>query len=316
MKKKRRIAVLAGGWSAERDVSLKSGRAVYNALDREKYLVTMFDPRDELGRLFESREEIDLAFNMLHGKIGEDGKMQGFLDVLGIPFVGSGVLSSCLCMNKKIAKERYRSAGLSVAHDCIMRRGGDVSFGEIMEQIGLPLVIKPVSEGSSIGISICRNEAQVRDGMENAFSWDEEIMVEEYIKGREITCCVMGNDELVTLPLIEIVPDASYAFFDYEAKYKPGASKEICPADIPENLREEACRIANTAHRVLDCAIWSRSDIIIREEKCYLLETNTIPGMTETSLFPLAAKAAGLSLGALLDMFIGFFVENGKEKGC
>ncbi len=307
---------MAGGWSAERDVSLKSGRAVYNALDREKYLVTMFDPRDEMGSLFESRNEIDLAFNMLHGKIGEDGKMQGFLDVLGIPFVGSGVLASSLCMNKKIAKERYRSAGLPVAAHCIMRRGRDVSFGEIIEQIGLPLVIKPVSEGSSIGISLCRNEAQVLEGMETAFSWDEEIMLEEYVKGREITCCVMGNAELATLPLIEIVPDASYAFFDYEAKYKPGASKEICPADIPEHLREEASRIAKTAHRVLDCAVWSRSDIIIREEKCYLLETNTIPGMTETSLFPLAAKSAGLPMGVLLDKFVNFAVENGKEKGC
>ena len=314
MKKKIRIAVLAGGWSGERDVSLKSGQTVYNALDREKYLVTMIDPRDEMRILFEKKGEIDLVFNMLHGKVGEDGKMQGFLDVLGIPFVGSGVLSSSLCMNKKIAKERYRSAGLLVASDYIMNRDEDFSLKEITDRLGLPLIIKPVSEGSSIGISICSNEVQVREGIEKAFSWDREIMLEEYIKGREVTCCVMGNAELDALPLIEIIPDASYAFFDYEAKYKPGASKETCPADIPEKQAEEASRIAKTAHRVLQCAVWSRSDIIIRDEKLYLLETNTIPGMTETSLFPLAAKAAGLSMGELLDKFVNFSMENGKEK--
>ena len=317
MKKKIRIAVLAGGWSGERDVSLKSGRAVYNALDREKYVVSMFDPRDEMGSLFERRNEIDLAFNMLHGKVGEDGRMQGFLNVLGIPFVGSGVLSSALCMNKKIAKERYRSAGLLVASDCVMDRDKCLSLREITEitdRIGFPLIIKPVSEGSSIGISICHNEDQVREGIEKAFCWDREIMLEEYIKGREITCCVLGNENPATLPLIEIVPDASYAFFDYEAKYKPGASKETCPADLTENEADEASRIAKTAHRVLHCSVWSRSDIIIRDEKLYLLETNTIPGMTETSLFPLAAKAAGLSMGQLLDKFVSFSMENGKEK--
>ena len=314
MKKKIRIAVLAGGWSGEREVSLKSGRTVYNALDRDKYLVSMYDPRDEMGILFEKRDEIDLVFNILHGKIGEDGNMQGFLNVLGIPFVGSGVLSSSLCMNKKISKERYRSAGLQVASHCIMNRGKDFSLREITDRIGLPLIIKPVSEGSSIGISICRNEIEVREGIEKAFSWDREIMLEEYIKGREITCCVLGNSELDSLPLIEIVPDSSYAFFDYEAKYKPGASKETCPADIPETLAAEASRIAKTAHRVLHCAVWSRSDIIIRDDKLYILETNTIPGMTETSLFPLAAKAAGLSMGELLDKFVSFSMENAEEE--
>ena len=277
----------------------------------------MFDPRDELNSLFENRDKIDIAFNMLHGKVGEDGKMQGFLDILGIPFVGSGVLSSSLCMNKKIAKERYRSAGLPVASDCVINRGKSLSLreiSEIAERMGLPLIIKPVSEGSSIGISICHDEDQVREGMERAFSWDREVMLEEYIKGREITCCVMGNVELETLPLIEIIPDASYTFFDYEAKYKPGASKEICPADIPENQAEEAARMAKTAHQVLHCDVWSRSDIIIRDDKLYLLETNTIPGMTETSLFPLAAKKAGFSMCELLEKLVKFSMEKKKER--
>ena len=310
MKKLIRIAVLAGGWSGEREVSLKSGKAVYDALDRDKYLVMMIDPRDEMEILFEKRGEIDLIFNVLHGKFGEDGNMQGFLNILGVPFVGSDVLSSSLCMNKKIAKERYRSAGLQVASHLILNRGKDFSIREILNRIGTPLVIKPVSEGSSIGISICRSEIDVREGIENAFSWDQEIMLEEYIEGREITCCVLGSTELDTLPIIEIVPDSSYSFFDYEAKYKPGASKEICPADISESLAGEGARIAKIAHKVLHCAVWSRSDMIIRNDKLFLLETNTIPGMTETSLFPLAAKAAGLSMAQLLDKFISFSMES------
>ncbi len=312
-KTKVRICVLAGGWSSEREVSVKSGRTVCEGLDQRKYQVDMLDPRDQLERLVQERKEIDLVFNMLHGKVGEDGNMQGFLNVLGIPYIGSGMVSSSLCMNKKIAKELYKAAGLPVARHRIVTREEPVSPEKFIEDIGLPLIIKPVSEGSSIGISICRNESGVREGMAKAFLWDREIMLEEYIQGRELTCCVMGNRQLNTLPLIEIVPNASYAFFDYDAKYKAGASKEICPAEISGKVAEEAAGIAKTAHRVLQCAVWSRSDMIVQNEKIYLLETNTIPGMTETSLFPLAAKAAGLSLGKLLDKLVTFSME--KEEG-
>jgi len=161
-----------------------------------------------------------------------------------------------------------------------------------------------VSEGSSLGISIAHGREEILKGIEKAFQYDGEVMAEEYLDGREITCCVLGNEVLETLPVVEIVPDISYKFFDYEAKYKPGATNEICPAPIAPSLAEEAASCAKKAHKALKCSVWSRSDMIIRDETLYLLETNTIPGMTETSLFPLAARAAGMTLSDLLDRLI------------
>ena len=304
MKKKIRIAVLAGGWSGEREVSLKSGKAVYAALNRERYDVTIYDPRDDLGVLIKKKAEIDLAFILLHGKFGEDGRVQGMLDVLHIPFVGSGVLASAMAMNKRIAKDVFRGVGLRVAAEVILKEEEKLSVKRLIDTLGSSLVIKPVAEGSSIGISIAHGREEILKGIEKAFQYDGEVMVEEYLDGREITCCVLGNEVLETLPVVEIVPDISYKFFDYEAKYKPGATNEICPAPIAPSLAEEAASCAKKAHKALKCSVWSRSDMIIRDETLYLLETNTIPGMTETSLFPLAARAAGMTLSDLLDRLI------------
>lgn len=299
-----RIALLAGGWSRERAVSLKSGEAVYRAIDRGKYDVIRYDPRDDLPLLIEAKKDIDLAFILLHGKYGEDGCIQGLMDILDIPFVGSGVLSSAMALNKKVAKRAYRSIGLQVAKDIVLRRGEDFSIEECVEELGAETVVKPVSEGSSIGMSVCRNYEELVAGIEKALQFDKEVMVEEYIDGTEITCCVLGNQELVTLPLIEIVPDDTYRFFDYEAKYTTGATQEICPAPISQTMTETCQSYAKSAHGVLGCSVWSRSDMIIRDECIYLLETNTIPGMTENSLFPLAARVAGFSLSGLLDELI------------
>ncbi|MBW1783063.1 MAG: D-alanine--D-alanine ligase [Deltaproteobacteria bacterium] len=304
MTEKIRVAVLAGGWSGEREVSLKSGRAVCDALNKERYEVTMLDPRDDLKILIKTRAEIDLAFILLHGRFGEDGRIQGMLDVLRIPFVGSGVLGSALALNKRVAKNMYRRMGLCVADDIFLRRGERFSADGVMETLGSPVVIKPVCEGSSLGITIAHNEKEIRAGLEAAFQYDEEVMAEKHIQGREVTCCILGNEVLEALPLIEIVPTAGYRFFDYEAKYKPGATNEICPAPIPPSMAEKAYTYAKTAHRALDCRVWSRSDMIFQDDILYLLETNTIPGMTETSLFPLAARAAGMTLSDLLDKMI------------
>jgi len=302
--RRKKIALLAGGWSGEREVSLKSGRAVYSALDKGKYDVTMYDPRDDLQALVEAKKEIDLALILLHGRFGEDGRIQGLLDILKIPFMGSGVLSSAIAMNKNVAKEIYKGAGLRVAKDVILKREDDLSVEEISATLGHYTFVKPVAEGSSLGGSLCRGKEELVFGIKKAFQHDQEIMVEEYIAGREVTCCVLGNMALETLPLIEIVPESGHRFFDYKAKYTPGATKEICPARLSRDLAEgvEAC--AKRAHRALRCRVWSRSDMIIRDETIYLLETNTIPGMTENSLFPLAAKAAGISLSELLDKMI------------
>jgi len=304
-----RIAVLAGGWSGERQVSLKSGKAVYEALNRARYDVTLYDPRDDLETLIRKKGEIDLAFILLHGRFGEDGRIQGMLDLLQIPFVGSGVLASAMALNKRVAKDVFRRAGLPVAEDLILNRGEGFSADEVAEKLGVPLVVKPVSEGSSLGIAIAHDRESIAEGIQKAFQYDREVMVEAYVPGTEITCCILGNQVLEALPVVEIVPTDAYAFFDYEAKYTPGATREICPAPIAPHLAERAGEWAKAAHRALGCRVWSRSDMIIRDETLYLLETNTIPGMTETSLFPLAARAAGMSLSDLLDRMIHLSLE-------
>ena len=219
--------MLAGGWSGERDVSLKSGRAVAEALDKRKYEVVEYDPRDQLGELMNNLDSIDLAFVLLHGKFGEDGRIQGMLDILGIPYVGSGVLASAMALNKRVAKGIYREQGLRVPQDVILRQGEEFSLENIMEKLGGATVVKPASEGSSLGMAVCQDGEELASGIRGAFQYDDEVLVEEHLPGREITCCVLGNRELETLPLIEIVPGPSYRFFDYEAKYTDGATQEI-----------------------------------------------------------------------------------------
>lgn len=309
MTQKLRIAVLAGGWSGEREVSIKSGNAVFEALDRDKYLVTRYDPRDDLNALIRHAREIDLAFILLHGRFGEDGRIQGMLDVLGIPFVGSGVLASAMALNKRIAKEVYREASLPVADHRLLRRGEGFSAEEIVARLGGTVVIKPVSEGSSLGISIARDANEMSVGIQKAFQYDAEVMVEAYVAGTEITCCILGNRDLEALPLIQIEPTEAYDFFDYEAKYTPGATREICPAPISGPQAEAVVSCAKAAHNALGCRVWSRTDMIVRDDTLCVLETNTIPGMTETSLFPLAARAAGMSFSALLDRMIALSLE-------
>ena len=304
LKKKIRIAVLSGGWSKERSVSIKSGEAVLGALNKDKYDSSVFDPKEDLNLLWRKRGEIDLVFNLLHGKFGEDGRIQGLLEIYGLPFMGSSVLSSAMSMNKRVSKEVYRNMGLLVPEDIILQKRGRTSINKIKDILGTPIVIKPVSEGSSIGISIMESDADIQSGIEKAFEFDEEILVEEYVEGREITGAVIGRSALETLPLIEIVPKESHRFFDFDAKYVAGESNEICPAVLDPNIEEKAWEIAKKAHRALGCRDWSRTDMMIKGDRIYVLETNTIPGMTETSLVPLAAKGRGWSLGHLLDRMI------------
>ena len=304
MANKIRIAVLSGGWSKERGVSVNSGKAVLGALDKRKYEIVSFDPKDDLNILWQQRHELDLVFNVLHGKYGEDGRIQGLLEVFGIPFVGSGVLSSAMAMNKRVTKEVYKNVGLRVAKDIILKKEKGICISEIKEILGTPIVIKPVSEGSSIGISIMENDRDIRVGIEKAFQFDLEVLLEEYVAGREITCAVLGRKHLETLPVVEIVPNDRHRFFDFDAKYTAGESQEICPAQIGSRMEKKASEMAKNAHQALQCRDWSRSDMIINNDMIYMLETNTIPGMTETSLVPLAAKGKGWRLGQLLDRMI------------
>lgn len=299
-----RLALIAGGTSDEREVSLRGAAGVEKALDPNKYAIVRYDPATDLARIANEATSIDVAFLLLHGVNGEDGTIQGFLDLLGIPYQGAGVLGSALAMDKNLAKIMYRLAGLPVAPWVMVEPRDLADTSRIVSEVGLPCVVKPVRQGSSIGMSIVREVDKLNAALQLALRHDSEVMVEQYIKGRELTAGVLGNADLQALPLVEIIPDAKYEFFDYEAKYQPGASREICPAEVSEAVRQKAQDYAVRAHRALQLRCYSRTDMILADDELYLLETNTIPGMTPTSLLPQAAAAAGFPFGALLDRLI------------
>ncbi len=299
-----RVALLCGGKSAEREVSLKSGNQVFQALDKSRYAITRYDPRDDLPRLARDADSIDVALIILHGRLGEDGTIQGFLDSLEIPYQGSGVLGSAIAINKIISKELYVQKEIPVAPYVVAERGKEVSDEKILKELGFPVVIKPEHEGSSIGLSIVRKIEDLQKALEKAWEFDARCLVEKFIEGIEVTGAVLGNEELEALPLVEIIPGKEYEFFDYEAKYTPGATKEICPARLSPEVTAKAQEYALRAHRALHCKGYSRTDMIVDGSDIYVLETNTIPGMTETSLYPQAAQAAGYSFSGLLDKLI------------
>jgi D-alanine-D-alanine ligase len=207
----------------------------------------------------------------------------------------------------------FRTEGLLVADDVLLHRGEPYSSDQILGRLGASTVVKPTSEGSSIGVTICHSKKELLEGIDTAFHHDEEVLVERFVNGKEMTCCVLGNKSLEALPVIEIVPNPQYAFFDYQAKYTPGATSEICPARISRDETEAVQSCAVRAHRALQCRDWSRTDMILHEGKVYVLETNTIPGMTETSLVPLAASTAGMTFSQLVDRLIGLCLERIKK---
>jgi D-alanine-D-alanine ligase len=208
-----------------------------------------------------------------------------------------------------LSKILYQQAGLKVSKALFLDRDKTPDLKEIQARLGLPVVIKPVNEGSSIGITKAGTLEDLERGLTDAFRYDHRVLVEEFLEGVEVTGGVLGNAELNALPLVEIIPSEQYAFFDYEAKYKPGASHEICPARLDAATTKKAQKIAITAHRALHCRGYSRTDMIVRDGEIYVLETNTIPGMTATSLFPQAAKAHGLEFPQLLDRLIELALE-------
>ena len=235
-----RLALIAGGKSGEREVSLAGAKGVEQALSRGKYEVRRYDPATDLARLAADADKIDMAFILLHGPLGEDGTMQGFLDLLGIPYQGAGVLGSALAMDKNLAKIIYQQAGLTVAAWEMAQPEDQKNFRRLLARLSLPVVIKPLRQGSSLGMSLARSEEELAQGLAKAFTFDSEVMVEQYVRGREITGGVLGNKELTALPLVEIIPGEEFAFFDYQAKYQAGASREVCPADLPPELAARA----------------------------------------------------------------------------
>ena len=307
------IALLSGGISSEREVSLNSGKEVFAALDKSKYDVLRYDPKTDIDRLIADAPKIDAALIILHGPYGEDGTVQGLLDLLHIPYQGSGVLGSALAMNKLASKQLYEKSGLPVPAFTVVERHQSFDVDQICLQFGLPLVVKPVVGGSSVGMSIVNAAEDLAAAIEKAFLEDDSVIIEAYVKGTEITVGIIGNRQLEALPLIEIIPGDDHAFFDYEAKYTPGQTQEICPARIDPKLAEIAQRYAKIAHRALFCEGYSRSDFILKGNQFFILETNTIPGVTANSLLPLAARTAGIEFSQLFDRLIELALE-GRDK--
>jgi len=309
------IALIAGGVSSEREVSLNSGDQVYAALDKEKYNIVRYDPKTDLARLVEDASGIDAALIILHGPYGEDGTVQGLLELLSIPYQGSGVLGSSLAMNKLASKYLYEKANLPVPPYIPLQKGEPLQPAAWQKQLGLPLVIKPNEAGSSVGMTIVRSLDTISEAVEKAFAHDSTLLVEAYIEGIELTGGVIGNRDLQALPIIEIIPDDEHEFFDYEAKYTAGVTQEICPARIDDEMTHKAQAYATAAHRALFCKGYSRTDMILKDGEIYVLETNTIPGMTATSLLPQAARVAGLSFSRLLDRLIELGIEAHQDSG-
>lgn len=309
-----RVALIAGGASGERDVSLAGAVGFEEAIDRSKYELSRYDPMTDLARLAEDAESIDVAFILLHGIHGEDGTVQGYLDLLGIPYQGSGVLGSALAMDKNMAKIIYRLHGLPVALWKMATHEDAKDPKRLLDDLKFPLVIKPIREGSSLGMSVARNSEELRAGIRLAYGHDSQVMVEQFVEGREVTVGVLGNDELTALPLIEIIPGDEYRFFDYSAKYKEGASQEICPAKVGADVAALAQQYALTAHKALQLRGYSRTDMMLSADGALcLLETNTIPGMTPTSLLPQAATVYGLDFGQLIHKLLQLAMQGVKN---
>ena len=287
----KRIAVLMGGRSAEREVSLSSGRGVVKALREEGFDAVEVDPGDNPGdQLY--RAKPDAVFNALHGRFGEDGTVQGLLELMRLPYTHSGVLASALAMHKERTKDVYRAAGLPVVKSIVADRR--VAAAEhLMEP---PYVVKPVNEGSSVGIFIIRKGDNRPPAALGSDQWtlSNEMMVEEFVPGRELTVSVMGDKPLCVTEIT-----TQFEFYDYEAKYAAGGSKHILPADLPARVAEEAMALAMKAHQALGCRGVTRTDFRYDDtgpkHRLILLETNTQPGMTPTSLVPEQAAYLGIS---------------------
>ncbi len=303
-----RVALLAGGRSNEREISLASGDGAREALQAAGFSVVDIDPAnpDDLKRLIE--EHFDVAFLCLHGKYGEDGTVQGLLDIVGIPYTCSGVWSSALAMDKPKAKVFYEKAGVPTPPSVTVRKGETVDVSIIVEKLGEHVVVKPGNEGSAIGVFIVEGQASIEKAVSKALEIDDEVLIERYISGTELTVAVLGNEDVVALPIIEIIPKS--AFYDFESKYAADGSQHICPARLPEDVARKVQNEAVKAHKALSCSGTSRSDFILEEDgSCWCLETNTIPGMTATSLLPDAARAAGMSFPDLCKKLIELALE-------
>lgn len=308
-----KVAVLAGGWSDEREISLDSGRACENGLREAGFeSVELLDVADEdfVRRLTEG--SYDVAFVAMHGRYGEDGCIQGLLEILHLPYTFSGVLASALGTEKEVAKAMYRLVGIPTPEGISVDPGTELDeaqVAELEERLGLPMFVKPAGNGSSYGITRVTDTSQLAEAIALAGSQGDRVLIEQCIEGTEITVPVLGNDEVEALPIVEIVTGAD--FYDLKVKYEPSGLHHVIPARIDKDAYALAQELAIRAHKVLRCRGVSRSDFIVTDEGVpYILETNTIPGMTETSLLPDSARHAGIGFSELCRRFVGYALED------
>lgn len=286
-----KVAVLFGGNSAEREVSLRSGKAVLNALQEAGVAAFAFDPKVQAL----SSLQADQVFIVLHGRGGEDGTMQGALQLLGLPYTGSGVLGSALAMDKIRCKWLFLAQGLPTA-PFLVARPGDTDYAAMLARLGGKVMVKPANEGSSIGMSAATTAEELAEAIAKAHQYDQEVLLERWINGREFTIAVLNGE---VLPIVEM--RTPRAFYDYEAKYQANSTEYLCPAPLTAALTAAMQATALAAFKAVGASGWGRVDLMLDQQgQHYLLEVNTVPGMTEKSLVPMAAKAAGYSFQQLV----------------
>ena len=303
---KKRVAILTGGKSPEREICLGSGNQIKHSLDENKYDGYLLDVQKNSALTELINSPPDIAFLALHGQYGEDGTIQGFLEYLNIPYTGSDVLASSIAISKTFTKRIYAESKILTAPSFTYQRANFIyeNAKKDIDTLGCPVIIKPDKLGSTIGTTKVNNPDELKTAFEKAFNLDKLVMAEQFINGIELTVGVIGNNkELQALPVIEIVPKKG--FFDYEAKYTPGATDEIVPARISKKQTMLAQEIGIQSHRALGCYGISRTDIILTsDDKMYVLETNTCPGFTENSLIPKASRCAGINMTELISKLL------------
>ena len=302
--KDKKIAVVLGGPSAEREVSLRTGAAIHKALVARGYnaIAIDLDPVNFAQQLKDNN--IDVVFNAVHGLYGEDGCIQGQLEMMGIKYTGSGVMASSVAMDKILSKRIFSASGIQTPDFIIVgKKEYKLCIEEILARFSLPVVIKPPAQGSSVGVEIVKNSTDLEKSLAAAFTYSDELLVEEFIQGRELTAAVLSADgEIQALPIIEIAPYSGV--YDYTSKYTVGATQYLVPAPIDTELTLKVKEMAKNAFCVLGCKGVARADIMLSGDQAYILEINTIPGMTETSLVPKAAAAVGMSFEDLCEKIL------------
>lgn len=294
-----KVGVIMGGISSEREISLNSGESILENIDTSKYDVCkiIIDKKEDIINKVRD-EKIDFALLALHGQFGEDGTVQSVLQCLNIPYSGCGPLSSAACMDKDMTKSLLKAAGVRTAPWINVRSVEEIDYDKI-EELGYPVVIKPTHGGSSVATFIIKDKSEVLHAVEEGFKWDTEVMIEKFIKGEEITCPIF-NDKMY--PVLAIKPKSE--FFDFESKYQDGGADEFI-INLEEDLHEEVEKMALLTYRALKCSVYARVDMIVTEDKVpYILEVNTLPGMTKNSLFPKSAAGINISYSGLIDDII------------